>query len=85
MIVPQNFVQLVQPFLPFHSGEEINEHTRLREYGLDSMREIELLFAVEDKYCVLLSDVLLTRETFETAGSLWRAISEAMRSQGESS
>jgi len=42
--------------------------------GLDSMRAIELLFALEDAYQVSVPDELLTDATFETAGSLWTAV-----------
>jgi acyl carrier protein len=72
--VDANFVQVLQPFLKYAEDEEITGASRLRDLGLDSMRAIQLLFAVEDTYGMSLPDELLTDSTFDTAGSLWAAI-----------
>lgn len=75
-----DFPQVLQPFLKYAGDEEITSSTRLRDRGLDSMRAIQLLFAVEDMYSVSLPDELLTDATFDTAGSLWAAV-ESVREQ----
>ncbi|MDG4820139.1 MULTISPECIES: phosphopantetheine-binding protein [unclassified Micromonospora] len=72
------FVAMLEPFLPFAAGEPITEESDLRELGLDSMQAIELMFAVEDTFAVVLPDDALTEHTFATAGSLWQVVSRAM-------
>lgn len=71
----ERFVTMLRPFLRFlPEGRTPTETDRLHDLGLDSMQAIELLFAVEDTFGVSLPDELLVDATFETAGSLWRAI-----------
>jgi acyl carrier protein len=77
-----NFVSLLKPFLPYMSDQEITEHSRLRDLGLTSMREIELLFAVEDAYGVQVPDEKLTDGTFETSGQLWAVINDLRTQTG---
>jgi acyl carrier protein len=68
------FTAILRPFLRFIGDEPIAEDTDLRQMGLDSMQAIELLFAVEDEFGVMLRDDLMTDATFQTAGSLWDAL-----------
>lgn len=70
------FVALLRPFLRYAGDAEITPESRLHELGLDSMQAVELLFAVEDTFGVELADDMLADATFETAGSLWRAIDD---------
>jgi acyl carrier protein len=72
--VDTNFLTLLTPFLKYTSAQGITAESSLRDLGLDSMRAVELLFALEDAYDVVFPDDLLTDTTFETAGSLWTAI-----------
>jgi acyl carrier protein len=65
---------MLKPFLPHLNNRPITADTPLRQYGLDSMQAIELMFAVEDTFGVELSDELLTEETFSSAGALWQAV-----------
>ncbi|HTZ45350.1 MAG TPA: acyl carrier protein [Jatrophihabitans sp.] len=69
-----DFPAVLRPFLKYAGTHEINADTSLREMGLDSMRAIELLFAIEDTYAVAMPDEFLTDMTFETAGNLWGII-----------
>jgi len=71
-----DFVTMLRPFLKYAGAEDITPETRLRDVGLDSMQEIELLFAIEDTYGVVLPDDQLNDTTFETGASLWAAIDE---------
>lgn len=71
-----DFVEMLRPFLRFAGDEEITARSRLRDLGLDSMREIELLFAVEDTFGVSVPDDKLVDSTFETGGGLWAVIEE---------
>jgi acyl carrier protein len=74
--VNTEFAALLRPYLKYVGDEEIFPDSRLRDMGLDSMRAIELLFAVEDAYGVVIPDEQLTDATFETGGSLWSVIQE---------
>jgi acyl carrier protein len=72
--VNAEFAELLRPYLKYVGDQEILPDSRLRDMGLDSMRAIELLFAVEDAYGVVIPDEQLTDATFETGGSLWSVI-----------
>jgi acyl carrier protein len=78
------FVDLLRPFLKYAGDQQITERSCLRDLGLDSMREIEVLFAIEDAYRVTIPDDRLTDATFETTGSLWSVIDD-LRPAGERS
>ena len=78
------FVALLRPYLKFAGDSEIAEQSRLRDLGLDSMREIELLFAIEDRYGVALPDEKLVDSTFETGGGLWAVVEDLRAGAGES-
>jgi acyl carrier protein len=77
--VDSRFVELLTPFLKFLGNRPVTADSPLRELGLDSMKSIDLLFAIEDGLGVSLPDEDLNDTTFATAGSLWRAV-EAARS-----
>ena len=70
------FTELLRPFLKFAGPDEITEDARLRDLGLDSMREIELLFAIEETFGVAVPDDKLVDSTFATAGGLWGVVEE---------
>lgn len=70
----ERFTELLAKFLKFANGKPITEDSDLRALGLDSMQSIELLFAIEDTYGVMLPDDEMGDTTFTTAGNLWRAI-----------
>jgi len=81
--VDAQFVTLLRPFLKYAGDQEITPDSRLRDLGLDSMRAIELLFALEDAYDVVVPDEKLVEDTFETCGSLWTMIQELRAGQRE--
>lgn len=71
----RGFEGSLRRFLPFLSGSEsLAGHAALRDLGLDSMRAVELLAALENDYGVRFRDDLLTMDTFATAGTLWTAL-----------
>lgn len=76
------FIDLLRPFLKYSAGGPVLPDDSLRDLGLDSMREIELLFAIEDTYGITLPDEMLTDTTFATAGQLWKAIGDLAARQG---
>jgi acyl carrier protein len=73
-VVNAEFVALLRPYLKYAGEEAIAADMKLRDLGLDSMRAIELLFAVEDAFGVVIPDEQLTDATFETPGTLWAVI-----------
>jgi acyl carrier protein len=81
--VDEQFVTLLRPFLKYAGDQEITPDSRLRDLGLDSMRAIELLFALEDAYDVVVPDEKLVEDTFETVDSLWTMIQELREAQRE--
>jgi acyl carrier protein len=76
MRVDAEFAAVLRPYLKYAGEEPISDDARLRDMGLDSMRAIELLFAVEDTFGVSIPDERLTDATFETGRSLWSVIEE---------
>jgi acyl carrier protein len=80
--INSGFVDMLTPFLKYAAGRPIGPDDSLRDLGLDSMREIELLFAIEDSYGVTLPDEMLTDTTFGTPGQLWSAITDLADRQG---
>jgi acyl carrier protein len=71
-----DFALMLRPFLKYAGDQEFTEESRLRDLGLDSMQAIELLFAIEDSYGVMLPDDKLVDSTFETAGGLWAEVAQ---------
>ncbi|MFB7664796.1 phosphopantetheine-binding protein [Kitasatospora sp. NPDC056138] len=71
----ETFEETLRKFLPFlPPGERLEDDTRLRELGLDSLGTIELLGTLENAYDVRFLDDALTLETFETPGVLWKTV-----------
>ncbi|CAM3351095.1 acyl carrier protein [Kibdelosporangium persicum] len=69
------FEELLRGHLPYLAADEpLDEHTPLRELGLDSLAMVEVLSSVEKLYQVRLADDALTLENFETPGRLWRTL-----------
>lgn len=77
----QTFIDLLVPFLPSLNGRPLTEDSRLHDLGLNSMKAIDLLFAIEDDLSVSLPDDDLNDSTFATAGSLWNAVQRADAAQ----
>lgn len=73
----QGFTQLLGPFVP-QAPQPLTEEVRLRDAGLDSIHSIDLLLAIEDHYDIEFPPQLLNDATFETAGSLWSAVDQAV-------
>jgi acyl carrier protein len=71
-----HFLALLRSHLKYAGDVPLTGQSCLRDLGLDSMRSIELLFAVEDTYGVAIPDERLTDDTFETAETLWAVVEE---------
>lgn len=76
------FANMLRPFLKFAGDEELTESSRLRDLGLDSAQAIELLFAIEDTFGLVMPDEDLKDVTFETAGRLWAAVERSRDAAG---
>lgn len=73
----QQFEEVIRGYLPFLAADEpLDEDVSLRDLGLDSMGTVELLNALEGAFDVRFVDDALNMETFATAGSLWKTLSE---------
>lgn len=81
-ILDQQFLDLLRARLPLAGDGPITADSALRSLGVDSMRSIELLFAVEDAFGIVLPDDRLTDQTFETVGTLWCAVRAERARQG---
>ncbi|MGV9289093.1 acyl carrier protein [Streptomyces sp. NPDC003719] len=79
----QPFIDLLTPFLPNLGDRPLTEDSRLHDLGMNSMKAIDLLFAIEDGLGVSLPDEDLNDTTFATAGSLWAAVRRAGAAEGE--
>ncbi|GAA3475654.1 MULTISPECIES: acyl carrier protein [Streptomyces] len=76
-----SYEEILRKHLPFLPGEEeLEMETVLRDYGLDSLSMVELLSVLEGSYGIRFAEDALTLETFETAGSLWRALEGSLQS-----
>jgi acyl carrier protein len=77
----EQFEALLRKHLPYlPAGEALVPATNLRDQGLDSMGTVELLADLERTYRVRFVDDLMSMESFETAGVLWRNLSGLTRS-----
>ncbi|MBB6351436.1 acyl carrier protein [Nonomuraea muscovyensis] len=76
VIWDDRFEELVRRSLPFlPPSEELRADTDLTDAGLDSLGIVELLTSLEQAYGVRFAEDALTRETFGTPATLWRALS----------
>ena len=74
MLVPQDFLAVLRPHLPFADDGPLAESDDLAALGLDSAELVALLADIEHHYDVELPDDIVGRATFETVGSLWLAL-----------
>lgn len=77
----ERFSELLTSFLPLLGDRPLSEDARLRDLGLNSMQSIDLLFGIEDVFEISLPDEDLNDTTFETAGSLWKAVFAALNAK----
>ncbi|WP_430790781.1 phosphopantetheine-binding protein [Actinoplanes sp. G11-F43] len=71
------FEQILRSHLPFlPAGDPLDAGADLVGLGLDSLGIVQLLTALESEYQVAFVDDALSRETFETPGSLWTVLSK---------
>lgn len=57
-------------------SQSLDEHSQLKEYGLDSIASVNLLLDIEDTYDIIMPDKYLVEATFSTAYALWNVIEQ---------
>lgn len=62
--------------------DALDHRASLKDYGLDSMQSVELVFALEDEIGVVIPDEAMTGDTFASFDSL-RAAVRAARVEGD--
>ena len=77
----KEFTTMLRQALKYAGDQEFTPESRLRDFGLDSLEAIKLLFAIEDSYGVMLPDDKLIDDTFETAGGLWAEVSRLVHAR----
>jgi acyl carrier protein len=73
--IPRAFRKTLLTHLPYADGEDLAPDGNLMGLGLNSMGVVQLLTDLEDTFGLELPDEMITEETFETVGSLWRVVS----------
>jgi acyl carrier protein len=76
MDIPRTFRTTLLAHLPYADSDELAATDELAALGLDSMGVVQLLTDLEETYGLELPDEMITEETFETVGSLWRAVAD---------
>jgi acyl carrier protein len=71
------------PLLP--ATGELSPAADLYDLGLDSMRSIQLLLALEDALDISIPDDMLTADTFRTVGNIWTLVQAAHSGQDSGS
>ncbi|QMU71818.1 phosphopantetheine-binding protein [Streptacidiphilus sp. P02-A3a] len=79
---PDSFDGLLRRHLPFcGEDEQIGANRMLADLGLDSLKTVSLIIALEDAYGLTFPDEILADATFATAGALWEATQTAAQGQ----
>lgn len=75
---PETFEAVVRGHLPHLGSEPLLASTHLANAGLDSLATISLLIDLEGLFAIAIPDEHLDAESFETAGSLWTVVADAL-------
>jgi len=72
------FEDILRSHLPWCKPDTaIAPEAPLTDLGLDSLKTVRLLVAIEDAYALAFPDELLAANTFATAATLWSGIQAA--------
>ena len=76
---PAEFEEFVRGHLPgLRDDEPLTAELVLADHGLDSLRRVSLLVALEDGFGITFPDELLAGNTFDTTGSLWAGFEQVV-------
>ena len=59
-------------------GDKVEIDYPLESYGLDSLQSINMMLELEQAFSIVFPDHLLTKENFETIGSIASTINEVV-------
>jgi len=77
------FDDVVRQHLPvLDEGQPISADASLANFGLDSLRTVSLLIAIEDRFEVTFPDELLAGNAFDTIDTLWSAFQNVLAAVG---
>lgn len=62
-------------------GEPLSVDAVMVDFGLDSMKTIDLVVQLEEAFGVAIPDELLSPESFKTPRNLWQVVESLSRSQ----
>jgi acyl carrier protein len=72
----ENFEPTIRQSLPFLAPDtSLAPDVDLLALGLDSVRMVGVMVALENEYDIQFPDEVLTAETFATPGNLWQVVS----------
>jgi acyl carrier protein len=75
---PDAFVDTLRAHVPLlRADTSLDPDAALADYGLNSLKMVSLLIALEDQFLITVPDELLIDNSFENARSLWSTIQQA--------
>jgi acyl carrier protein len=75
---PDAFVDTLRAHVPLlRADTSLDPDTALADYGLNSLKMVSLLIALEDQFLITVPDELLIDNSFENARNLWSTIQRA--------
>lgn len=80
---PDAFTDTVRAHVPLLRGDSsLDPDAALADYGLNSLRMVSLLIALEDQFLITVPDELLIDSSFRNTRSLWSTIQQAAAMSG---
>jgi acyl carrier protein len=75
---PNAFVDTLRAHVPLlRADTPLDPDVTLADYGLNSLKMVSLLIALEDQFLITVPDELLADNAFENARILWSTIQRA--------
>ena len=69
------FVETLRQQIPsLPPADQLTPDTKLYDLGLDSLRSVQLLIALEDNFDITIPDEMLTAEAFQTPSTIWTIV-----------
>ena len=76
-----DFEELLRRHLSVPADQKLGPADELVQWGLDSLRTVQLLLDVEERYAIAIPDERLRADTFSTGASLWRVVEQTRRGE----
>lgn len=77
------FEHIVRENVTVRTEEPLTPDVSLANLGLDSLKTVGLLIAVEAEYGISVPDEMLDLDTFATPGALWAVVQQLRDGRGE--